>query len=244
MAVSGSNAFGARPERATAHTAAVLTYDDPKFGKRRGERVTVSREALQWIRERAAREPGFRERLRSAPLAALREYDLTDEECRRVVLPNFGWLVEGRLAGVSRPRTYDAFATLSALGVKALLSLSEDPLPAGSLTHFDLRAAHLPLADYTAPTIAQVERAMAVIDGYMGRGLPVAVHCAAGLGRTGTMLACYLVRQGTPAAAAIAEVRARRPGSIETAEQEAVIAAYERHLASARARPPAHPLDH
>ena len=59
------------------------------------------------------------------------------------------------------------------------------------------------------------------------------MHCGAGLGRTGTILACYRVWQGDSAGVAIAEVRARRPGSIETAEQEAIITAYARHAASA-----------
>lgn len=57
---------------------------------------------------------------------------------------------------------------------------------------------------------------------------PVAVHCLAGLGRTGTMLACYLVATGTPANNAIMRIREWRPGSIETKEQEAVVYEYER----------------
>lgn len=58
----------------------------------------------------------------------------------------------------------------------------------------------------------------------------VAVHCALGFGRTGTMLACYLVKErGLAAGDAIAEVRRLRPGSIETYEQEkAVFQFYQR----------------
>jgi atypical dual specificity phosphatase len=44
------------------------------------------------------------------------------------------------------------------------------------------------------------------------------------------VLAAYLVRRGRTGAEAIAEVRARRPGSIETPDQEAAVAAYERAL--------------
>ncbi len=60
--------------------------------------------------------------------------------------------------------------------------------------------------------------------------MPVAVHCIAGLGRTGTILACYLVGQGISAEEAITTIRKWRPGSIEISEQEAVIYEYERFL--------------
>lgn len=58
----------------------------------------------------------------------------------------------------------------------------------------------------------------------------VGVHCALGFGRTGTMLACYLVKERRLAAGdAIAEIRRLRPGSIETYEQEkAVFQFYQR----------------
>lgn len=58
----------------------------------------------------------------------------------------------------------------------------------------------------------------------------VGVHCALGFGRTGTMLACYLVKErGLAAGDAIAEIRRLRPGSIETYEQEkAVFQFYQR----------------
>ena len=52
------------------------------------------------------------------------------------------------------------------------------------------------------------------------------MHCGGGLGRTGTLLACYLVRQGLPAAEAIERVRAVRPGSVETRQQAQAVHAY------------------
>jgi atypical dual specificity phosphatase len=59
----------------------------------------------------------------------------------------------------------------------------------------------------------------------------VAVHCGGGLGRTGTLLACYLVSaEGLPADAAIARVRAARPGSVETEDQEQAVRRYAERL--------------
>ena len=57
----------------------------------------------------------------------------------------------------------------------------------------------------------------------------VGVHCAMGCGRTGTILACYLVaREGYSADDAIIETRKRRRGSIETRRQEQAVRDYER----------------
>ena len=54
-------------------------------------------------------------------------------------------------------------------------------------------------------------------------GLATLVHCGAGHGRTGTMLACALVSRGRRAVEAIGELRDLDPGYIETPEQEALV---------------------
>ena len=194
----------------------------------------MSREVLQQVAQRMGEDAAFRRAVRAAPRATLAEYDLTEDERLAFVLLNFNWLIEGRLAGMARPLSEDAWAALQAQGVGAVVSLSEEAPHDEMLSRYDLRAVHLPLADFTAPTLPFVEQAVAAIEGLLAEGHATAVHCGAGLGRTGTILACYLVSQGTPAAEAIAAVRARRPGSIETPEQEAVVALYEQHLAAGR----------
>ncbi|HET7308180.1 MAG TPA: cyclin-dependent kinase inhibitor 3 family protein [Gammaproteobacteria bacterium] len=88
---------------------------------------------------------------------------------------------------------------------------------------------HLPIADYAAPDSA-FERlwpaAFARLSAHLLDGHNVVLHCRGGLGRAGTVAAMILREFGAPAPDAIAEVRAARPGAIETDRQEAYVRRY------------------
>jgi len=131
---------------------------------------------------------------------------------------NFSWLMPGLVAGMARPRPDDA-PWLREQGVTAIVSLTEAPPP-------DLDALtvlHVPIPDMTPPTLDQLHRSIRFIEDEIARGGAVVVHCTAGMGRTGTLLAAWLVSRGQPAGEAIRLVRASRPGSIETRSQEKAI---------------------
>lgn len=197
----------------------------------------MSEEILQQFLRRIYEDSAFQQQLLIAPQKTLEGYDLTVEEKRQLVLPNFSWLIDHQVAGVSYPRSEDALTMLKALGIEALLNLTAQPHPSEVLEKIELEVEQVPVADFTTPTLPQIEQSIAAINSFLKRGLPVAVHCGAGLGRTGTVLACYLVWQGMPATTAIMKVRTQRPGSIETQEQESMVALYEQSRASL-------PLDH
>jgi protein-tyrosine phosphatase len=71
-----------------------------------------------------------------------------------------------------------------------------------------------------------MDRIQAEIDVARAHG-DVAVACMGGVGRTGTVGACALVRAGLDPDAAIARVReVRHPEAVETAEQEGFVRAF------------------
>jgi len=77
-------------------------------------------------------------------------------------------------------------------------------------------ADDVPVVDMESPTQEQLERCLSAIERAHAQKMGVAVHCAAGLGRTGTVLAAWFVTQGLSAQNAIARVRRLRPGSVDT----------------------------
>ena len=143
----------------------------------------------------------------------------------------FGWVVEGLVAGMGWPHDLrKSIAFLKAQGITVLATLNERSLNRAVLRREGIEYHHFPIPDFHAPSPEEVARFVEVVEDAERRGLRVAVHCTAGMGRTGTMLACVLVKRGMSADEAIRAVRQLRPGSIETLEQEEAVRLYEERL--------------
>ena len=85
--------------------------------------------------------------------------------------------------------------------------------------------------EFEPPTQEQVEECIEFMEKAVMNKKAVAVHCRHGRGRTGTILACYLVKtRGMTAKDAITYVRRERPWSIETTEQEETVFVYEENI--------------
>jgi predicted protein tyrosine phosphatase len=64
----------------------------------------------------------------------------------------------------------------------------------------------LTIRDMRVCDVPHMRRVLGAIDGHLDAGRAVYVHCWGGIGRTGMVIGCWLVRQGNSAEAALAEV--------------------------------------
>jgi atypical dual specificity phosphatase len=143
--------------------------------------------------------------------------------------PNgFSWVEKPLLAALARPEEPDDLVWLRQQGIELLISLTEDPPRRDWVDDAGLLLFHVPLIDMEPPAQEDLDRCVSAIARAHDRNMAVAIHCGAGLGRTGVVLAAYFVHKGLTAKNAIARVRRLRPGSIETDEQEQAIEEYAR----------------
>jgi protein-tyrosine phosphatase len=96
---------------------------------------------------------------------------------------------------------------------------------------------HLPTIDRTPPSDSAIHEAMAWIESQLEDGHRVLVHCVGGLGRAGTIAACWLRQKGLDGDTAIKLVRDfRSPRAIETIQQEESVRSFQFDLSDTTAR--------
>jgi hypothetical protein len=132
------------------------------------------------------------------------------------------WAEPGRLLAGGYPGSLDeaeARRKLRAIleaGVRLFVDLTEEdeglqpyaPLLVEEAAGLGVAALHLrrPIADFGVPSEEAMRGTLDAIDASTARGDPVYVHCRGGIGRTGTVVGCFLVRRGLSPEGALAAI--------------------------------------
>jgi len=142
---------------------------------------------------------------------------------------NFSWLINNKLAGSGMPTSSTELQWVIRQGIKSVITMTENPLPESWIQ--DVKYLHVPTEDFSAPDMEKIDHTVDFIQERIKNGEPTMVHCAAGVGRTGTILACYLIKHHNFSVKdAIDKVRKERPGSIQSESQEIAIGLYHKFL--------------
>lgn len=111
--------------------------------------------------------------------------------------------VGGEFQAAEWPRLHE-------MGIRAVLSLQaehedvfEGPAPE--------RTLRIPVIDHTAPSLEQLREAVGFLAAAHDEGLPVMVHCHAGVGRAPLAAAAFLVSRGMPSDDAVDLIARARP---------------------------------
>lgn len=142
---------------------------------------------------------------------------------------NFSWVIDGKLGGSRSPRSKSDLISLKKQGVGALVRLvetHESQVTPDEIREVGLEDYNEPVRDSRAPTQDQIDKIVGYIDSLISGDVPVGVSCNAGIGRSGVILACYLIHKGLTAEGALELVRRRRGRGPEVPEQIAAVESY------------------
>ncbi len=170
--------------------------------------------------------------------------DLPDTPLRGAYWVRPGRLLAGPYPGAAaHDRAMERLRAVLATGVTFFLDLTE----AGELRDYRLDAQTLaaaearrvqhrrmPIQDMDVPTRAHMADTLDTLDNALAEGHVVYVHCLGGIGRTGTVIGCWLARHGMDGSAALAalvQLRGGDTGSPETAEQRLMVASWQEDAA-------------
>jgi len=135
----------------------------------------------------------------------------------------FVWVERDKLAGSGYPASRSQVEWLARSGVRSILTLTLQPLPAEWTEGLDVVVGQVAMQDHEPPSMDAMEKGVDFVAEQLRMGRPVAVHCLAGEGRTGCVLSAYLIRaRKLSAEDAMAMLRKIKPEFVELRQEKAV----------------------
>lgn len=146
---------------------------------------------------------------------------MTEQETRPI--PESYWVVPGRLLAGEYPGQSDEERTRKRIdaflenGFSTFIDLTRptELVPyARILTEqanaYAVQVSHqrFPIGDFGLPTPEQMNAILDTLDQSLQAGQKIYLHCWGGIGRTGTTVGCYLVRQGMSGVEALTQLTA------------------------------------
>ncbi|MDA4120292.1 MAG: dual specificity protein phosphatase family protein [Thaumarchaeota archaeon] len=105
----------------------------------------------------------------------------------------FVWIEKRKLAGSGYPASKKQLEWITAQGIDVVLTLTEKPLPSELTDGIRMEFVHLSMRDHGVPVPSTLDQGATLVQTRIGEGKNVLVHCLAGEGRTGCVLAAYLI---------------------------------------------------
>ena len=151
--------------------------------------------------------------------------------------PFFSVVIPSRIAGSGLPNESHLKDQMEFLlaneNIRGIISLTENGLDEILINEAGLQYLHLPTVDKTPPSVRQLVEGSMFVDKVNSNSGVVLVHCKEGIGRTGTMIAAWMVLSlGMSSSDAISDVREKRVGSIHQHHQELRLQQLERICSS------------